>query len=127
MGTTLSLTPANYTIELVQGVDSVIEFQILRGGLPVDITNDTIDFTARDGYGGTVTIATKQNLPGQHTDPTNGKTVFLLSRTDTRVVGSEGYDVRWVYEVRRIMASSGYQMVHISGDLVLKAMVGTSS
>lgn len=124
MATTLSLVPTEIDIDLDQGSDKPIEFQISKGGQAVNITNDTIYFTARDFYFGNVTIPTKANGPGQHSDPENGKTMFVLERDEVISEGNEAYTATWYYEVRRLDASTGLEMVHIQGRLNLKPMVG---
>jgi hypothetical protein len=128
--TLLNLVPDEVDLELLQGDDIPIEFQILTVNdagavVPIDISNDTIKFTARDFKGGAVTIATKSNVPGQHIDPATGKTTFILTATDTKVIGQEGSRVKWVYEVRRVDGATGRQTTHFQGKLILDGMVGT--
>lgn len=124
---TLSLTAAPVDIEVEQGSDSAIEFQLTKNGDAIDISNDDVSFTAKDAYGGTTTIATKTNGTGEHSIPGQGKTIFILTKEDTTVIGQEGYTVTWYYEVRRWDPDSELDIVHMKGKLVLKPMVGTSA
>lgn len=124
---TLSLTAAPVDIEIEQGSDSAIEFQLTKNGAAIDISNDDVRFTAKDAYGGTTTIATKTNGVGEHSVPVDGKTIFILTTEDTTVAGQEGYQVTWYYEVRRFDPDSELDIVHLKGKLILKPMVGTSA
>ncbi len=123
----LDLTPEIINIELQQGADATIEFQLLNGaGAVVDITLDSIKFTAKDAFAGTVKIATKTNGVGQHSDPLTGKTIFVLTKTDLTTL-TPAEEVPWVYEIRRVFPSTGREVIYIHGDLTLAPSVGLSA
>lgn len=82
---------------------------------PVDITADTVDFTARDKWGGTAKIATISNISGHHIDPTNGKTAFTISQASINVVADSNRDDVWVYEVRRLAGGTSPVVIHVRG------------
>lgn len=121
---TLDLTPEIVHLDVQQGTDNAIEFQLTdNDGNPVDLTNDNVKFTARDEFGGTVTIATKTNSPGQHLDPANGKTIFVLTKTDLETLTPDS-QTTWKYEVRRVFAATNYEVIYIHGNLILEPSVG---
>lgn len=123
---TIDLLPATVNIEAMQGTDITIEFQLQDGaGTAVDITNDTVEVTVKDAFGGTTKIPTITNSAGQHSDPTNGKTVITWAKEDT--APSPADQVDWVYEVRRVLSGSGKEVVYIQGTLSLFPTVGLSS
>jgi hypothetical protein len=133
MAITLEIKPVEVNIHVVQGTDNPIEFQFsfvnpVTGATEAkDISNDTVKFTARDGYGGAVMIATKTNGPGSHFAPAAGMTRFVLTRTDLTVAGQEANDVFWKYEVRLLEAATGFEIVHFQGELVLNETIGPSA
>jgi hypothetical protein len=120
----LDLTPEIISIEVQQETDATITFQLTdEDGVGVDISLDSVKFTAKDDFAGTVKIATKTNAVGQHTDPLTGQTTFVLSKTDlTAALDTE--EETWKYEVRRVFAGSGREVIYIHGDLILKPSVG---
>lgn len=123
----LDLTPEIVNIELQQGADYVIEFQLTDNlGAGVDLTNDEVKFTAKSDFAGTVTIATKTNGPGQHSTPADGKTKFTLTKADLTTL-TPADAVVWKYEVRRVFAGSGLEVIYIHGDLLLMPSVGLSA
>jgi hypothetical protein len=120
----LDLTPEIINIEVQQETDATITFQLTDDlGAGVDITLDSVKFTAKDDFAGTVKIATKTNAAGQHTDPVTGQTTFVLSKTDL-VAAVDTEEETWKYEIRRVFAGSGREVVYIHGDLILKPSVG---
>jgi hypothetical protein len=121
--TNLDLTPEVVNLEVQQGTDISIEVQLTRGGLPVDITNDTVKITAKDEFAGTVKIATKSIGPGNHSDPANGKTAFAWTKLETMTTTPKD-EVGWKWEVRRVLSGSGAEVVYIHGDLKLMPSVG---
>jgi hypothetical protein len=123
---TIDLLPATVNIEAMQGTDITIEFQLQDGaGTAVDITNDTVEVTVKDAFGGTTKIATISNGPGDHSDPTAGKTQITWGKADT--APSPADQVDWVYEVRRVLSGSEKEVVYIQGTLSLFPTVGLSS
>lgn len=129
MATTLSLLPAEIDLEIEQGADSTIEFQLKRyeDGVWIDedITNDSVKLTAKDDFGGTTTITTKVNTSGQHTSPTEGKTRFKLTKAETST-GDAGSNVIWRYEIRRVLANTD-EIVYMKGKMTLAKTVGTGT
>jgi hypothetical protein len=90
-------------------------------GEPVDLTADTVKLTARDYKGGSLKLQ-KVNGPGEHEDPTNGKTAFKIEPGD--IVDTQTEDTfYWIYEIRRIQAS-GDEAVHIEGPFIVEPAVG---
>lgn len=124
---TVDLTPEVIHLEVQQGTDNTLEFQLTdNDGVAVDLTLDAVKFTAKDGYGGTVTIATKTNTSGSHSDPTAGKTLFVLTKTDLTVATPDA-EVDWVYEIRRVFFGTNREVIYIHGDLRLMPSVGLSA
>jgi hypothetical protein len=121
--TNLDLTPEIVNLEIQQGTTVGIEVQLTKGGVPVDITNDTVKITAKDEFGGVLTIPTKTMGPGNHTDPVNGKTAFTWSKTETTTTTPKD-EVGWKWEVRRVLSGSAAEVVYIHGDLKLMPSVG---
>lgn len=120
----VDLTPEVINIDVQQGTDNPLEFQLTdNDGAAVDITSDAVKFTAKDFYGGEVTIATKTNSTGEHSTPSDGKTVFVLTKTDLTTLTPDS-QVSWYYEVRRVFSGSGYEVIYIQGVLNLMASVG---
>lgn len=126
MATTVSLLPADIDLEIEQGADSTIEFQLKRyensTWINEDITNDTVEFTARDDFGGTTTIITKLNEAGEHAYPAEGRTRFKLTKAET--ISDAGSNVIWRYEVRRVVNGTGDEIVYMKGKLTLAKTVG---
>ncbi len=120
----LNALPTSCRISVLSETDNVFEFTLTdAAGVAIDITNDTVKFTARAAREGTIKIATKTNGPGGHSAPASGKTKFTLSKTDLVLVPSD-VSQSWIYEVRRIVAVTLYEIVHIEGDLYVKPNVG---
>jgi hypothetical protein len=120
----LDLSPEIINIEVQQGTDAPITFQLTdEDGTGVDITNDAVKFTAKDDFAGTVKIATKTNESGEHEDPATGQTTFVLTKTDLTAT-SDTEEETWKYEVRRVFAGTGREVIYIHGDLILKPSVG---
>jgi hypothetical protein len=121
----IDLTPEIINLDIPQGTDHPLEFQLTdNAGNAVDITNDSVKFTAKEAFGGDVTIATKTNGAGQHTTPGTGKTAFVLTRDDLTTDEPDS-QVTWVYEIRRVFDGSNYEIVYIQGELRLMPSVGT--
>lgn len=85
--------------------------------LPVDLTNDTVTLVMKTNYGGTVKI-NKSNGTGAHSDAVGGKTRFILDKTEMQAA-SIAVPETWVYQLRRIVAGSGDEIVYFAGDVVL--------
>jgi hypothetical protein len=116
--------PQANDLEVYIGTDNVLTFVLTDAdGRPVDITTDEVKFTARDWYAGTATIATKTNGVGQHLAPTNGQTQFTLTHAELTAAGSSVRPTQWLYEVRRVAASTSYETVHATGRLTVRPAV----
>jgi hypothetical protein len=92
-------------IKVYRGDDVSLTFTVKdENGDAVDITNDTIFFTVKAAKNATAAgsadltaIIKKDNGPGEHSDPTNGRTAFSLSHAETAVTpGLYYYDIQWV-------------------------------
>lgn len=118
-------TPTDKNISITRNTDNDLEFIIKDDlGAVIDITNDTVKFTAVDSFAGPTRIATKTNGVGQHSDPTNGKTKFVIAKEDIDDEVSRSIDTVWIYEVRRIKAGAGSdEFVHYMGKLTVKPSV----
>lgn len=116
----LSVRPSKVDIELAQGTDNEIEFILTDGlGDPVGLTDSDVVFTAWDSIGGTVKIGPKTNEPGDHTDSFNGKTSFVISRTEIDDEPNPTTKTFWVYEVRRKQITADLENVHLTGQLII--------
>lgn len=121
----LSALPTTCKLSVLSETDNAFEFTLTDdAGAAVDITNDTVKFTARDRREGTIKIATKTNAPGGHSTPASGKTRFTLSKTDLSLGTAPDTPQAWVYEVRRIVAVTLQEIVYIEGELYVKPNVG---
>lgn len=119
----VGVTPAPQNVTIVRETDNTFEVILTDGeGEPVNITGDTIVFTVRDKVGGLVGIQIS-NGPGTHKDPVNGVTEFSITKADTSSA-SPVHWTYWVFEVRRILAVSLEERVHIQGDFVVLPSVG---
>jgi hypothetical protein len=122
----IDLSPEIIHLEVQQGTDVVITFQLMDDqGDAVNITGDTVKLTAKDDFAGTVKIATKINAPGQHVDPEEGMTRFTLSKANLTTPTPSEEEIWW-YEVRRVFAGSGREVIYIHGQLQIKPSVGLS-
>lgn len=118
----VSIVPSIEAIRMVQGTDATFEFVLTNGDDEVvDLTADDVVLTVRDEKGGTVQLQ-KTNEPGDHIEPTQGRTSFDLAHSDFAAELSDEHAF-WVYEVRRIRAS-GKEAVHIEGAFILDKAVG---
>lgn len=116
----LSVRPSKVDIELALGTDNEIEF-ILTDGLsdPVGLSDSNVIFTAWDSIGGTVKLGPKTNEPGDHTDAFNGKTSFVIDRTEIDDEPDSTTKTFWVYEVRRKQLAADLENVHLTGQLII--------
>jgi hypothetical protein len=108
-------------LSLMRGTDNQLEVVITDGdGKAFAINSDTIDFTVKDEPGGSV-VFTKQNGPGDHSNPGLGETIFNIDAADTASASSSSLTY-WVYEVRRTTATLD-ERVHITGDFVVRPTI----
>lgn len=129
MATHLDLAPDPKDMEVFAGTDNTIEVTLLNAttSAAIDITSDDVKFTAKDALGGSVVkIATKTNSVGEHSDPTNGKTRFQLTKEEL-VLATATAQEAWWYEVRRVISGSSDEVVYMHGQLRVKPSVGTGS
>ena len=112
-------------IVIARDADTTLSFVLLdeQGNHPVDLSADTVKFTVADGYGGTVKIGPLTNLNNQHTDPTNGKTSFTISKATINAVASSSAEQSWLYEVRRLTGGSTPEVVHLTGEFRVRPSV----
>jgi hypothetical protein len=114
---TISVLPTIINFKLVQKTDNMIEFVIETNGKADDITNDSVRLFIKTNYGG-VTKVDRTNAPGAHSDPTNGKTQFQLTKTD--LVGTPTTALNtWVYELHRIFGGTNDDIVYLAGNVEL--------
>jgi hypothetical protein len=118
------LVPTPRTVIVQAGNDERFDALILEDGEALDISSATVTFTAKSGRGGTTKITTKTNGPSGHVAPTEGRTRFLLERTDL-VLADAAQSETWWYEVRVKIGS--LQQVYIWGPLIVQAAVGESA
>ncbi len=114
----LSILPSRVDITVEAGTDNTIEFTLLDAntGLPVDLTLDSVKFTAKKS--GTLKIGPKTNGTGDHEDADSGRTRFKLTRTELTPTIS-GKPETWQYEVRRVVGGSNDEIVYLHGSLIL--------
>lgn len=126
MATTVDLQPVEVDIYVEQESDNVIRFQLKKLSgvtwVPEDISLDTVVFTVRDDFGGTLMFQ-YENEPADHSDGVNGYTDFALLRTDLDP-GDRTSDYTWKYEVRRIIAVTEEEIVYLKGKLKMMRTVG---
>lgn len=122
----VQVLPTVVHIEVMRGTDNEFEFVIADGlGRPINITADTIKFTAKSALDGVATIPTKTNGPGQHTDAINGATSFVIPRGEIDDEASSSEITCWLYEVRRVDASNK-ENIHVQGQFIIRPDVGVS-
>ena len=113
-------------IIIYRGDDANITFTMTSAttGLPVDITLDTIFFTVKTtpnataaGTLDTTAIIQKINGPGDHSDPTEGKTMFTITHGDTAITPAVYYyDVQWV-TAANIVTTFTVDIFQITGEV----------
>ncbi|MHC4867836.1 MAG: hypothetical protein ACYTEX_27510, partial [Planctomycetota bacterium] len=119
--TEIAIRPDCVKIELVWGTDNELEVSLTDGdGRAIAINNDTVTWTVKDAVGGTTVIA-KSNGPGGHSDPANGKTVFVIAAADTALAPATS-TTYWTHEVRRITAALE-ERVHIQGEFIVRPTI----
>ena len=118
------IEPSKICLTVPRDVDSVLTFVLTDGeGNTVDLTIDTVEFTVKDTHDGTVKIDYK-NEPGEHLDPTNGRTQIEILKADISSVAVPADESQsWKYEVRRI-DDDDKEALHIEGDFIVEPTVG---
>jgi len=116
----VSIVPTKVDIELTQGTDNELEFILTNGqGDPVGLSDSNVTFTAFVQIGGVVTLGPKINTPGDHTDSANGKTAFVIARTEIDDEVNQDRKTFWVYELRRKQITADIENVHMTGQLII--------
>ncbi len=116
----VSLLPKIEDLLLTRGTDNRLEFRLTNPvtGQPVDLTNDTVKFTVKDSYGGTVKIGL-ENTPGMHSAQADGRTQFVVTREAIADATHTGTITDWVYEVRRLVSGAD-EVVYFAGIFSLR-------
>lgn len=70
-------------LTIVQGASKSLPVTIKKNDVLLDITSKTISFTIKNEYGTADAEAIVIKTKSSHDDPTNGKTVFSLTSTET--------------------------------------------
>jgi len=117
----LPIQPQCLDLTLSRGTDNSLEVVITDGdGRAIVITNDTVKFTVKDEVDGTV-VFEHTNMPGGHSSPGLGQTIFEISAADTATASATA-DTFWVFEVRRITPALD-EFVHISGQFIVRPTI----
>lgn len=121
---TLDLRPSEIDLRMVAGTDASLLFTLTdKNGAAVDITADTVIMTARKDIAGDVVFSLTNTM---HTVPAQGQTTFILPRATIAAAALVKGVTTWVYEVRRFIGGlSGDEAVHVQGELLVEAAVGT--
>jgi len=116
----VSASPIKACMRMTQGAFQRWEFILTDArGEAVDLTGQQVEFTIKDGPGGNVKY-THTNTPGDHADPTNGKTIFDIDHT---AFSESTTDVlQWVFTVERIKATSEV-LLHLTGQFILDPVI----
>lgn len=116
----LRLLPVKLNIQLTRGTDNTIQvaFQNPATSVPYDITDDTIRWTAREGFTGPQLFKI-ENGPGEHSDPTTGVTQLTVSKAEIADIANQGVEKEFDYEIRRI-TGDGSEVVFFEGKLTLE-------
>lgn len=123
--------------ETVSSLGSIVHLQIVRGTdqpfifslkgkssdaevfTPTDLSSSSVMLTVRTSLGGTV-LFTKTNTLDQHEDAVNGKTRFVIRRSDLSTLPVKDL-VTLVYELRLVTGDVvPLHHVHASGNLLVK-------
>ena len=91
--------------------------------IAADLTAATATLTVKDSED--ATILQKINTPGNHEAPLEGRTQFVIDKTDTAgLLTSPQTSIPYKYEVRRT-AAGGEEYVHLEGNFIILEAVGT--
>lgn len=124
LGEFVDLTPSDVPLKIQKGAAFSLDCILTdNAGTPVDLTGQTVQFTVKTDIGGVQKIF-KENGPGEHESPADGKTRFTFTGSEI-TDAQEADSFFWVYEVRRIDGSTEY--VHISGDFIVEPEIGGGS
>jgi hypothetical protein len=82
-------------LEFIRGDSKLIELEILRDAVAVDISGWTLYFTMKKSINEADEVAGIKKDITQHSDPTHGKTQIAISSIETRnLEGIYLYDIR---------------------------------
>ena len=83
---------------MYRGDDKIYELEVTdkQTGNAVDITGTTIKLTLRETPTDSIFLQ-KSNGPGEHSDPSNGKTEFAIDAADTSSLSNEKHT--YVFDV----------------------------
>jgi len=113
--------PDRCDLAVVRGTDNSFEVTLTDGENPIDISAADVKLTVVSEPGESPPVFEQTNAAGSHSDPTNGRTVFSLSKATTELA-SQDLDSFWQFEIRRI--EGGEEFVHIEGALTVKRGLG---
>lgn len=117
---TVDMLPTRVDFKIKEKTDVNIEWTFLDvDGTAFDITNDSITLTVVEfGSEGPTTVVTVINGVGDHSDPTNGKTITTITDTDLTLAASFPVQESKLhyYEVVRI-TGAGEVQVFFEGEM----------
>lgn len=121
--TTVVQTPTVIDFELAPHSDVTLEFQLTNAaGDPIDITLDRVELTVYESSCDGELLLEKQNDPGDHEDPTDGRTRFTLDAEDSAFV--DGADAIVRYEVWRMVEVIGARTPWFRGVIYFHKLRG---
>lgn len=82
-------------LEIFQNTTKVYELIIKKLGMTIDITDWIIYFTVKKNMNDKDNDAKIKKDITDHADPTNGKTLIELTTSDTNLIGSHLYDIKY--------------------------------
>jgi len=85
----------NQDLEIYNKTTKAYELIFRRNGVAVNITGYTIYFTCKQSMEDSDDNAEIKKDITSHFDATNGKTLIELSATDTDLIGSYHYDIKY--------------------------------
>jgi hypothetical protein len=103
------VAPKEIDFQVPAHADVTLEFQLTdEDGDVIAIGDDTVTFVVFRKRTDTVPLIEKENGPGEHSTPNDGRTVFVLQASDTDFVGKEEL-VR--YEIWRTYEDDGFKTI----------------
>lgn len=82
--------------KIVDGYQASREFTLSdENGNPIDISNYDVFWTIKENPNDETPVLKVVNNPGEHSDPTNGKTVLEFSGDETRGIVNEDRDLHY--------------------------------
>lgn len=121
---TVSVVPSRIDLTIINEADVDLVFVFAdSGNRAIDITGNSVQFTAKDRYTGDVKLAEFQ-ASNQTYDPLNGKVIFSFGRSEISAIADPSSVTYFVYEVRRV--SGQFQYVHMYGRLIIEPTTGVA-